>query len=91
MFRLENVHPGEVIREDFMQPRGISAQSLALEAGIPLDRLIEVLDCRSPIDADMAIRLSAVLGVRERFWLGLQMDFEIEEAHRRRESIGGGR
>jgi addiction module HigA family antidote len=91
MFRLENVHPGEVIREDFMRPRGISAQALALEAGIPLDRLNEVLDCRAPVDADIAIRLSAVLGVRERFWLGLQMDFDIEEAYRRRMSVAGGR
>ena len=84
MLRLANVHPGEVLREEFMKPRGWDARRVACDSGIPLEALAQLLRGRGRLDAEMAIRLSEVFGLRERFWLGLQMDYEIEEAYRRR-------
>jgi addiction module HigA family antidote len=82
MLLLANVHPGEILREEFMRPRGLGVRRLALESGIPLSQLQAVLRCRQRIDAEMAIRLAEQFGLRERFWLGLQMDFDLEEAFR---------
>ena len=86
MLRLANVHPGEVVREEFMRPRGWDARRVASESGIPLDSLASLLRGHGRLDAEMAIRLSELFGLRERFWLGLQMDYEIEEAYRLRRS-----
>jgi addiction module HigA family antidote len=81
---LRNVHPGEVLLEEFMRPYGMSRQLLARRSGIPLDRLTAVLRGSAAIDADIAIKLNKVLGMHERFWLGLQNDYDIEEVYRSR-------
>ena len=82
MKSLPNIHPGEVLLEEFLVPMGISQNALARAAGVPPRRINEIVLGKRGISADTAVRLAAVLGTSERFWLGLQADFDLEEAHR---------
>lgn len=79
---LPNVHPGEVLLEEFLEPLGISQNALARATGVPPRRINEIVLGKRGITADTAVRLAAALGTSERFWLGLQADYELEEAHR---------
>jgi addiction module HigA family antidote len=79
MKRLENTHPGEVLREEFLIPLGLSAYKLSKDIGIPQTRISEILKCNRRITADTALRLSRYFGNSAKFWLGLQNDFDIEE------------
>lgn len=81
-FELDNVHPGEVLREDFLLPMEISAYRLAKATGMPQTRVSEILKERRRITADTALRLSKFFGTSEKFWLGLQNDYDLEEAQR---------
>jgi addiction module HigA family antidote len=78
----KNVHPGEVLLEEFLLPMGISQNALARAAGVPPRRINEIVLGKRGVSADTAVRLAAALGTTERFWLGLQADFDLEEAHR---------
>jgi addiction module HigA family antidote len=82
MKTLPNVHPGEVLREEFLSPLGISQNALARAANVPPRRINEIVLGKRSITADTAVRLAAALGTSERFWLGLQADYDLEEAHR---------
>ena len=82
MKTLPNVHPGEVLLEEFLIPMGISQNALARAADVPPRRINEIVLGKRSITADTAIRLAAALGTSERFWLGLQADYDLEEAHR---------
>jgi addiction module HigA family antidote len=82
MNALPNIHPGEVLLEEFLTPMGISQNALARAAGVPPRRINEIVLGKRGVTADTAVRLSAALGTSERFWLGLQADFDLEEAHR---------
>ena len=82
MKTLPNVHPGEVLLEEFLIPLGISQNALARAADVPPRRINEIVLGKRSITADTAIRLAAALGTSERFWLGLQADHDLEEAHR---------
>jgi addiction module HigA family antidote len=82
MKTLANVHPGEVLLEEFLVPLGISQNALARAAGVPPRRINEIVLGKRSVTADTAVRLAAALGTSERFWLGLQADFDLEEAHR---------
>lgn len=82
MKTLPNIHPGEVLLEEFLIPLGISQNALARAAGVPPRRINEIVLGKRGITADTAVRLAAVLGTSERFWLGLQSDYDLEEAHR---------
>lgn len=82
MKTLPNIHPGEVLLEEFLGPMGISQNALARAAGVPPRRINEIVLGKRSISADTAVRLAAVLGTSERFWLGLQADFDLEEARR---------
>jgi len=82
MKTLPNIHPGEVLLEEFLVPMGISQNALARAAGVPPRRINEIVLGKRGISADTAVRLAAVLGTSERFWLGLQADYDLEEAHR---------
>ncbi len=82
MKSLPNIHPGEVLREEFLTPMGISQNALARAAGVPPRRINEIVLGKRGVTADTAVRLAAALGTSERFWLGLQADFDLEEAHR---------
>lgn len=82
MKNLPNIHPGEVLLEEFLLPMGISQNALARAAGVPPRRINEIVLGKRGITADTAVRLAAALGVSERFWLGLQADYDLEQAHR---------
>lgn len=79
MASLKNIHPGEVLLEEFLKPMGISAYRLSKDIGIPQTRLSAILRGKRRITADTALRLSRYFGNSAKFWLGLQDDFDIEE------------
>ena len=82
MAALSNVHPGEVLQEEFLVPLGISQNALARAMAVPPRRINEIVLGKRGITADTAVRLAAALGTSERFWLGLQADYDLEEARR---------
>ena len=77
--RLKNVHPGEVLAEEFLRPLEVSAYRLAKEIGVPATRVSEILHGRRAITADTALRLAKYFGTSAKFWLGLQEDYDLEE------------
>lgn len=79
---LPNIHPGEVLLEEFLTPLAISQNALARAAGVPPRRINEIVLGKRGVSADTAVRLARALGTSERFWLGLQADYDLEEAHR---------
>lgn len=78
MAKLKNIHPGEVLSEEFLIPFGISAYKLAKDIGIPQTRISEILKGNRRITADTALRLSKYFSNSAKFWLGLQDDFDLE-------------
>ncbi len=78
MSKLENIHPGEILQEDFLEPLGISAYRLSKETFVPQTRISEIVKGRRRITADTALRLSKYFGTSAKFWLGLQDDYDIE-------------
>ena len=79
MKKLKNIHPGDVLKEEFLTPLGISAYRLCMDIGVPQTRISEILKGNRSITADTALRLSKYFGNTPNFWLGLQNDFDIEE------------
>ena len=79
MGKLDNIHPGEVLREEFMIPLEITAYRLSKDLGIPQTRISEILKGRRRVTADTALRLSKYFGNSAKFWLGLQDDYDLEE------------
>jgi addiction module HigA family antidote len=79
MAALKNIHPGEVLREEFLIPLNISAYRLAKDVDIPQTRISEIMKGNRRITADTALRLSKYFGNSAKFWLGMQDDFDIEE------------
>jgi addiction module HigA family antidote len=86
MERLANIHPGEVLQEEFLKPLEVSAYKLSKDIGIPQTRISEILKGRRRITADTALRLSYYFGTTPKFWLGLQDDFDLEEEERTKKS-----
>jgi addiction module HigA family antidote len=82
MKKLKNIHPGEVLQEEFLIPLEISAYRLSKDIGIPQTRISEILKGNRRVTADTALRLSKYFGNSAKFWLGLQDDFDIEEEQR---------
>ncbi len=80
--RLKNVHPGDVLVEDFLTPLGVTPYGLAKEIGVPLTRISEICHGRRAVTADTALRLARYFGTSAKFWLGLQEDFDLEELQR---------
>jgi len=81
MKKLKNIHPGEVLNEEFLIPLGISAYRLSKDAGIPQTRISAIIKGNRRVTADTALRLSRYFGNSAKFWLGLQDDFDIEEGN----------
>ena len=79
MTKLKNIHPGEILSEEFLIPFNISAYKLAKDIEIPQTRISEIVKGNRRITADTALRLSKYFGNSAKFWLGLQDDFDIEE------------
>lgn len=79
MERLSNIHPGEILKEEFLIPPGLSADRLAKDLRIPQTRISDILLERRRITADTALRLSRYLGTSPNFWLNLQNAYDLEE------------
>jgi addiction module HigA family antidote len=79
MKKLKNIHPGDVLKEEFLKPLGISAYRLCMDIKIPQTRISEIIKGNRGITADTALRLSKYFGNSPNFWLGLQNDFDIEQ------------
>ncbi|MDG5766591.1 HigA family addiction module antitoxin [Balneolales bacterium ANBcel1] len=79
MEKLSNVHPGEILLDEFLKPLGVSAYRLSKDLNIPQTRLSQIINGKRRITADTALRLSKYFGVSAKFWLGLQDDYDLEE------------
>ena len=80
MTKLTNIHPGEVLLEEFLFPMGISQNRIARNMGVPPRRINEIVHGKRAVTADTALRLARYFGTSEEFWMGLQSDYELEEA-----------
>ena len=87
MERLDNIHPGEILSEEFLKPMQISAYRLSKEIGIPQTRISQIIKGNRRITADTALRLSFYFGNSAKFWLGLQDDFDLEYENQRKNEI----
>lgn len=79
MKKLANVHPGEILNYEFLEPLEISAYRLSKDLKIPQTRISEIIKGKRRITADTALRLSKYFGNSAKFWLGIQDDYDIEE------------
>ena len=79
MKKLRNIHPGEILLEEFLIPLRISAYKLSKDTDVPQTRISAIIKGNRRITADTALRLSKYFGNSAKFWLGLQDDFDIEE------------
>jgi len=79
MKKLPNIHPGEILTEEFLEPLKVSAYRLSKDIGISQTRISSILKGKRSITADTALRLSLYFGNSAKFWLGLQDDYDLEE------------
>lgn len=83
MTKLKNIHPGEILLEEFLIPMQISQNRLARDIGVPPRRINEIVHGKRSVTADTALRLARYFGSSETFWMGLQADYDLEEAKER--------
>jgi addiction module HigA family antidote len=81
--QLEPIHPGEILREEFMRPLGVSINRLAREIAVPPARISEIVNGKRGITADTALRLGKYFGVSAEIWIGLQADYDLRRERRR--------
>ena len=79
---LTPVHPGEILKEEFMDPYAISANKLARDIDVPANRITEIIAGRRTITADTAVRLGIYFGIEPEFWLNLQTNYDLRLAQR---------
>lgn len=79
---LEPIPPGEILREEFLLPRGLSAHALAQALRVPATRISEILHAKRGISADTALRLARYFGTSAEMWLGIQAEYEMRVARR---------
>lgn len=82
MAKLKNIHPGEILLEEFLIPMGISQNALARAINVPPRRINEIVLGKRGITADTALRLSRAFSTSEGFWMGLQADYDLEETRK---------
>jgi len=75
-----NIHPGEILREEFIKPHGLSSRKLAQELGVPAPRINDIVLERRGITADTALRLAKFFGTTPKFWMNLQVSYELRAA-----------
>lgn len=80
-------HPGEMLREEFLKPLGISQSAFAIQLGVSFPRLNEVINAKRSVTPDTALRLAQVTGMSADFWLGLQQDWDLWHALRSKEAV----
>ena len=78
--KLSPVHPGEILQKEFLEPMGLSQNKLAMAIGVPARRINEIVLGKRSITADTALRLARYFKMSPQFWLGLQMDYELDTA-----------
>jgi addiction module HigA family antidote len=78
--RLEPIYPGEILREEFLRPMGVSINKLARDIDVPPGRISEIVNGKRAITADTALRLGRYFGVSPEIWLNLQADYELRVA-----------
>ena len=76
--KIPPVHPGEILMEEFLKPMGLSQNRLANDIGVPPRRVNEIVQAKRRITADTALRLARYFGMSPQFWLGLQMDYDLD-------------
>ena len=87
MNRLSNIHPGEILIEEFLKPLEITAYRLSKDTEIPQTRISQIIKGKRRVTADTALRLSSYFGNSAKFWLGLQDDYDIEEERENHKEI----
>jgi len=87
MNKLENIHPGEILLEEFLNPLEITAYRLAKDISIPQTRISQIIKGKRRVTADTALRLASYFGTTAKFWLGLQGDYDIEEERESKKEI----
>jgi addiction module HigA family antidote len=80
MAKMKPLHPGEVLREEFLSPMGITAYRLAKDISVPVNRITGIVNEDRAISADTALRLSRYFGTSAKVWTGLQADYDLELA-----------
>jgi addiction module HigA family antidote len=80
--RLKNIHPGEILLEEFLMPMGISQNALGRAIGVSPRRINEIVHGKRAVTADTALRLAQAFGTSAQFWMGLQADYDLEEVRR---------
>ena len=78
--KLQPIHPGEILLEEFLKPMGLSQNRLALDIRVPARRINEIVHGKRRVTADTALRLARYFGTSPQFWLGLQMDYDLDMA-----------
>ncbi|WP_339700905.1 HigA family addiction module antitoxin [uncultured Marixanthomonas sp.] len=86
MEKLANIHPGEILNLEFLEPLEITAYRLSKDLKIPQTRISEIIKGNRRITADTALRLSKYFGNSAKFWLGIQDDYDIEEEKEKKEN-----
>lgn len=87
MNELENIHPGEILLEEFLKPMSISAYRLSKDTDIPQTRISQIINGKRRINADTALRLASYFGNSAKFWLSIQNDFDLEAEQRNKKDI----
>lgn len=87
MDRLANIHPGEILLEEFLSPLEITAYRLSKDTDIPQTRISQIIKGKRRITADTALRLASYFGTTAKFWLGIQDDYDIEEEGENKKDI----
>lgn len=80
------ITPGEILKEEFLEPLGISQYRLAQATGLPATRIGEIVRGKRRITTDTAVRLSRALGLSERYWMNIQADYDLELEHDRNQA-----
>mgnify|MGYP000923031320 CR=1 FL=1 len=80
---LEPIPPGEILREDFLEPLGISINQLSRDLSVPPNRISEIVNGKRAITADTALRLERYFGIEAQFWLNLQTEFDLRVMKRK--------
>jgi addiction module HigA family antidote len=87
MDKLANIHPGEILLEEFLHPLKITAYRLSKDTDMPQTRISQIIKGKRRITADTALRFSSYFGTTAKFWLGLQNDYDIEEEVKNKKKI----
>ena len=74
---LDEIHPGEILLEEFMKPLGITARQLAADMDVPPSRISDIVNGQRPITADTALRMGLFLSMEPRYWLNLQSEYDL--------------